>query len=1106
MPFNFAQEHYLDLKKLITGPRRANVVPFVGAGLSLYGPPQFRLPRWGELVERICARAENQSVVEAAQIADIRSLLDAGQMIEALGKLYTFAGPQWVAQTVESILDIKADGVSPAAVALMAISWTMVVTTNLDRMLELAYAKLKDEGRISERELQVLTSRDEAEFLQSMSVEHAARTILAKIHGTVEDYQSFVLTSQDYHRLMNNCVYRYLMQDLFRRTLLIVGFSLNDPDFDWATDHIASNFRDKNYPPYAVLPDDTFELPPRHPYLRRIRQLQRQNDLRVITYRVDKAVPADDNWSGHRELFECLSGLHQTWLAAYQEFREHGATLTRSEHFFGRRQALVKLDQLVLEDKAPCQIKGIGGEGKTTLLSYWLESRRDRLRQIGIKDAFLFNCYSHLPAQFFAQASQNLVGVPAGLGPAEQKNAILGFVETRPCLFVFDGFEVFQDPNKGGVVRDLLLRDFLEDLVAAGARVILTTRVEVPNFGNVFGLGPLKQEGLEELRSTAEALGLHPARIERAIKHGRGHAQSLSLVLFGGEDASSTDEQAFVPDPDLVTTLTYNKALPALKTVRQSLSLDEDTVLQVASIFDRPFTLDTLRHLFAMNIDDVELRLDIDNNELEPLINDLVDQQLIISNDGPATYSLHPNVRDFYRLAVGINRKLHRAYVDLLLDRGPPPRVQTFADAEPYFAIATHAAHAEDWPLFDNYYINVLMRGQEDYVCDTLGLWSEILDLTRHVFPDFTPQIRSQLSLPYYASRYARSLKHLGHGHEAVLAYDACLKYCADEAFTKTTIYINNYLTLLIYMGDLKKARRMSAWNFASLQWIKDEDGVSNQIEHGGYSLGWLAMLSGDFETAAGLYDLAERAWEGREDNKTSFFQYYPIYFSEMYLMEDGDTARAESVIGIQLSEAQDHGWMETEARCHVFASLLHRHRARTLRDMVPMLQVAQTYCFQAEAALKKIFAPPVEVELILEQLCLYFEAPSNPNFPWNAARLLERFESRVFCLSLNLFQPDLIAFKGLYAHVLGKLDDAKTMLSAAETAAREQNNAFSELSPYRPLSMLRARLGSVSALSVDTYAGQFSDMMRLDYSPMQGNQLKDAVDDGFITQPSLPI
>lgn len=62
--------------------------------------------------------------------------------------LYSYAGPQWVAQTVEAMLEIEADDVSPAAIALMALSWTAVITTNIDRMIELAHAELERQGQV----------------------------------------------------------------------------------------------------------------------------------------------------------------------------------------------------------------------------------------------------------------------------------------------------------------------------------------------------------------------------------------------------------------------------------------------------------------------------------------------------------------------------------------------------------------------------------------------------------------------------------------------------------------------------------------------------------------------------------------------------------------------------------------------------------------------------------------------------------------------------------------------------------------------------------------------------------------------------------------------
>ncbi len=1115
MPFDFNQKNYRDLKELVLSSRRSNIVPFVGAGLSLYGPPNKRLPKWWELVSRIFERAKIEKLT-TNEVTEIESLMKSELCIEALDKLYNYTTIEWVSQTVEQILEIEGDGISPAAISLMTISWTLIVTTNLDRMLELAHEELEIKERHTnafpyhkERSLNVFTHRNEEAFLKAISIENAAHTSLAKIHGTVRDYQSFVLTTTAYNQLNQNGVYQYILNDLCRRTLLIIGFSLQDPDFDRAMDHIAFNFRAKNFPPYVILPSSTFRGDPNTPYRRRIEDLKENNQLRVITYQVDELCSEDDPWSGHKSLFECINDLSKAWLKNQKKIRIFGS-LPFEEHFSCRYPELQEIDKRIFDIKKPCQIQGLGGEGKTALVSHWLTSRKDRLSENGIKNVFIFNCYVDSPTSFFSSASQTLTGLRPGMALGEQRNSILSFAKANKTLFVFDQFEIFQEQKKGGIRDRQFFSSFLQELIYLGSPIILTTRLVIPEFYKALFLKPLKSKEIDELVDAYLPNGIHPVTLKTALDHLKGHAQSIALFLGNPQTYGKTYSTSFIPHQYQSEPPTDNKAIYTLKTIRSGLSKNEDIILQVACIFRFPFTIDIIRKLLAENLDQLSdwTNPNQDENELRKCVSGLVDKQLIISNDGPATYYLHPNVRDYYKSIERNQREIHAAYVDILDKKRHNEKRDgselTFSpsQANEYFSLAYHSAKAGKWSLFDYYYQNILMQGQKDYVCDTLGMWSEILDLTRCIFPNGHPNSLAKMHSAYYSSRYARSLKHLGYGAEAADAYDYCLCFCAEELFPKTTIYVNNYLTLEIYRGNLKKAANMVSWNFATMQWIDTENGKCNQIEHGGYSIGWLAMLMGDFVTAQSLFNLAQQAWKGREQERDVFFDYYPVYFAELYLIEDGNNVRSQGILDSYLELAEEFDWKETEARCYIFQSMLHRHAAKKRKNKKASLHAAASFCNSAETVINKIFAPPVEMELVHELLCVYFEAPLEPNLKQQDSQLMKRFMDLRTNLGWDIYHSDEIAFKGLESELRGKTKRAQDLLAEAEVIALSQGNKLSLLSPYRPITMLRERLGLVANLSFSKLSNSKSNFTITQFDTISSDKFKAAVKDSFLTQP----
>jgi len=423
--------------------------------------------------------------------------------------------------------------------------------------------------------------------------------------------------------------------------------------------------------------------------------------------------------------------------------------------------------------------------------------------------------------------------------------------------------------------------------------------------------------------------------------------------------------------------------------------------------------------------------------------------------------------------------------------------------------IAYHNAKAGLWERYDADYRHVLMRGQEDYACDSLGMWSEMLDLTALVFGGEAPgyaavKTPALLDKPYYLSRYARSLKHLGYGEDASQAYHHTLLACAGARYRHTTIYLNNALTLQIYRGRIKLASRMAPWNIATMDWLPDDDGVRNQKEHGGYSIGWLAMLLGDFKTAKALFKYSEDAWVGREHRRRVHFQYYPIYFVELALLSD-DRNRAEALVEDQLRPAQEHRWRETEARCMIAESMIGRHAARRRADPIAKLASALNFCDQAEKALDEIFAPPVEIELMSERLCIFYEAPDALETDFEPRALLTQLNKRIARMGWELYRPESHAFHGLYAFHAGDEAQARQHLKTAEDCARAQGNRFWLTAPLRPISLLRSRLNPEARVTRPrSRKGPWPDLAASDFAPMNAQAFTRAISDGYITEPEL--
>lgn len=121
---------------------------------------------------------------------------------------------------------------------LLALPWKDVYTTNYDTLLERAASRLKEQGR----RVYSLIRNDASFGLESPP-------FLIKLHGDIKESGTIIITEEDYrtyssgHQAMINYIRNSIMMD----TMVLVGFSGNDPNFlqwlGWVKDVLKDNQR-----------------------------------------------------------------------------------------------------------------------------------------------------------------------------------------------------------------------------------------------------------------------------------------------------------------------------------------------------------------------------------------------------------------------------------------------------------------------------------------------------------------------------------------------------------------------------------------------------------------------------------------------------------------------------------------------------------------------------------------------------------------------------------------------------------------------------------------------------------------------------------------------
>ncbi len=105
---------------------------------------------------------------------------------------------------------------------LLALPWQDVFTTNYDTLLDRSSIRLKEQGR-----------RSYSLIMNDTEIGGASYPFLMKLHGDINDPKSIIITEEDYrtyphgHQAMINVI----RTTILRNTLVLIGFSGNDPNF-----------------------------------------------------------------------------------------------------------------------------------------------------------------------------------------------------------------------------------------------------------------------------------------------------------------------------------------------------------------------------------------------------------------------------------------------------------------------------------------------------------------------------------------------------------------------------------------------------------------------------------------------------------------------------------------------------------------------------------------------------------------------------------------------------------------------------------------------------------------------------------------------------------
>jgi|SRR5271166_383704 len=250
MPIDFSEIPNL----LKEAARTGSLVPLIGAGVSRQAKTRTKdpFPTWPEFISELKGLAVGLKRITVEDQEEIDDLARKGK--------YLMAAQALKSELPDDVLDdfvdrrFKPSGTEPGVIheRLFKLHPPLILTTNYDRLLEDAYTRVFNE------------SAHPCTFKQAPLVEKFLKThgqsverpLIFKIHGSADRPEEVVFAERDYRELRyREHGYRIVLSAIFvTKTVLMLGFSLSDPEISVLTESLRESLDHRSSPDFIVLP------------------------------------------------------------------------------------------------------------------------------------------------------------------------------------------------------------------------------------------------------------------------------------------------------------------------------------------------------------------------------------------------------------------------------------------------------------------------------------------------------------------------------------------------------------------------------------------------------------------------------------------------------------------------------------------------------------------------------------------------------------------------------------------------------------------------------------------------------------------------------------
>lgn len=455
------------------------------------------------------------------------------------------------------------------------------------------------------------------------------------------------------------------------------------------------------------------------------------------------------------------------------------------ELFFGRDHLLGQLDAALLDPNIEVvQIVADGGFGKSTLVWHWIQGRLAASDHASLFD-WSFYAQGQSPhgahSQDFIEAAARYFDIAVGTGDARRASTMVERIALQHLqvggILVMDGLEPLQYPptQEGGAVRDDGVRRLLQQVLVKRAQVkprdhrliVITTRWSVPEVRSSHTIH-IKLEHLADddgvnllsrfrLRGTDARLHFNPPERFRAecrlvTQECNGHP--LALVLLGsyliyraGGDLARRSTLLVPSEPQ--QTRAYRHARRIMRSYEEVLGSGTSELgnacrqtLVILGLFDRPAPQTIIEDMIRADPPIANVTDGLTIPRYNEAVRELRRLHLATPDEGEdSAIAVHPLIRQYFSESLyhRHRRAFHAAhrFISGHIAGATPARPSTPLEMLPLFHATTHACKATRYrDAFQALYLERIMRGNEMYAVNRLGLFAPVVAVLAHFFHD----------------------------------------------------------------------------------------------------------------------------------------------------------------------------------------------------------------------------------------------------------------------------------------------------------------------------------------------------------------------------------